>query len=234
MRHFSAYYLFFFPIFQQAIGIISLMFIVMSVMSLFFHSMLLIRPNKLFELLLFILDIITFTWFTLEFLLRFLSSPKRLAFITSMTNIVDLLCIITYPIQFSYGFQYYRERNEPIEVLAAVRLLRLFRFLRLSLGLQILKHALLASSKELFLLILLLIIPVAIFATLTYYIERKVCVIVICKAPFILEQNFSEVNLIYFEVDPINGRVKLARQFIKSSEEEDENNGSVMFFVTIN
>lgn len=150
------------------------MFIVMSVMSLFFHSMLLLEPNSLYELLLCIMDISTFTWFIIEFVLRFVSSPKRSAFIMSITNIVDLICIVTYPIQFSYGFQYYRERNEPIEVLAAFRLFRLFRFLRLSLGLQILKHALIASSKELFLLILLLIIPVAIFATLTYYIERKV------------------------------------------------------------
>ena len=52
---------------------------------------------------------------------------------------------------------------------------RFFRFLRFSNGLQIIKYTLIASSKELMLLALLLLLPVAFFATVVYFCEREVC-----------------------------------------------------------
>ena len=58
------------------------------------------------------------------------------------------------------------------DALLMIRLLRLFRFFRLLYGLQILLHTLKASSYELGLLLLILFIPVVLFSSIIYYVER--------------------------------------------------------------
>ena len=130
--------------------------------------------RRLFTDFLFILDIICCIWFMAEFLLRLISSPNRASFILQMMNVIDLITIIPYFLLFHKGRENYLEVSDYVEYISVVRLFRLFRFFRLSTGLQILKHTLIASSKELLLLLLLLGIPVAICAAIVYYCERQV------------------------------------------------------------
>ena len=175
----------------QGVGFISLMFIVLSVLSLFFHSMLLVITNQdsnheLFSYLLLALDYLTFAWMSIELIIRFISSPNLIQFLISFYTIVDLLTLITYALQFNYGMEYHRTKDgivdtnsvlteyKNIEMFSIVRLVRLIRFFRLSVGLQIFKHTIIASSRELLLLVLLLLLPVALFATIVYFFEREV------------------------------------------------------------
>ena len=166
----------------QVVTFVSLTFIILSILSVCFHSILYYykktnQDTADFDLPVLILDAICFIWFTLELFVRFVVySPRRMHFFLSLSNWIDLVSVCTYIphfIQQKIVGQY----SEPIEVLSSLRMLRLFRFFRLSSGLQVLKHTMIASSKEMLLLLLLLMIPVTLFATIVYFCERKVSVL---------------------------------------------------------
>ena len=195
----------------QVVSMVSVTFIILSVMSLCFYSMLLhehekkqttktTNTTKTIEkygnknisskqgsstveithvISLIVLDLLCFIWFTIEFTLRFIATPSRRSFITKFMNLIDLVTIVPYFIQFAYTranptASYISEPLEGLQIISILRLVKLFRFFRLSRGLQILVHTMIASSRELLLLLLLLSIPVVMFSTIVYYCERKV------------------------------------------------------------
>lgn len=90
-----------------------------------------------------------------------------------LSNWIDIITVVTYIPQF-IQIAVRGELTEEVEIIASIRVLRLFRFFRLSSGLEVLKHTMIASSKEIMLLLLLLMIPVTLFATIVYFCERKV------------------------------------------------------------
>ena len=84
------------------------------------------------------------------------------------TNWIDILSVMPFYLRI-----FDPDGGSPIaDALLMIRLLRLFRFFRLLYGLQILLHTLKASSYELGLLLLILLIPVILFSSIIYYIER--------------------------------------------------------------
>ena len=121
-----------------------------------------------------IIDIVCFTWFTLELLIRFfVYYPNRTRFFIMLSNWIDIITVATYIPQF-IQLAVRGRLTEEVEIIASIRVLRLFRFFRLSSGLEVLKHTMIASSKEIMLLLLLLMIPVTLFATIVYFCERQV------------------------------------------------------------
>lgn len=107
-------------------------------------------------------------WFTVELLLRILFCPRRRVFFRQLTNWIDILSVLPFYLQL-----FYPDGGPLAHALLMIRLLRLFRFFRLLYGLQILLHTLKASSYELGLLLLILLIPVILFSTIIYHIERQ-------------------------------------------------------------
>ena len=104
--------------------------------------------------------------FTFELLLRIIFCPRRRVFFRMVTNWIDILSVMPFYLRIL-------DRDSSIaDALLMIRLLRLFRFFRLLYGLQILLHTLKASSYELGLLLLILLIPVVLFSSIIYYIER--------------------------------------------------------------
>lgn len=106
-------------------------------------------------------------WFTFELLLRVIFCPRRRVFFRQVTNWIDILSVIPFYLRLIDP-----EGGPLADALLMIRLLRLFRFFRLLYGLQILLHTLKASSYELGLLMLILLIPVILFSSIIYYIER--------------------------------------------------------------
>ena len=109
-------------------------------------------------------------WFTFEYVVRLLFSPKKLAFIRSFLNIVDVLAILPYFIDLALK----NSENFNLAVLRILRLIRVFRIFKLSRhssGLQILGLTLRKSMRELGLLIFFLIIGIVIFSSMVYYAE---------------------------------------------------------------
>ncbi|XP_075241034.1 potassium voltage-gated channel protein Shaw-like isoform X2 [Convolutriloba macropyga] len=108
-------------------------------------------------------------WFSLEFVLRFISCPNKLSFLKKWLNIVDFLSILPY------FFDFLSTSNQATGLLRVVRVCRVFRVFKLtrhSVGLKILWHTLHASLKELFILGIFMFLGVVIFASLIYYAEK--------------------------------------------------------------
>ena len=116
-----------------------------------------------------VIDYVCGIWFTAEFILRCATCPDILEFSKQFLNWIDFIAIIPFYLTIAFD-----RENIVREVLVLVRMLRLFRFFKMSLGLQILKHTLVASSKEMFLLFLLIMIPVLIFAGILHLCESGV------------------------------------------------------------
>ena len=110
-------------------------------------------------------DILCMCWFTLEFAIRLMVCPDRFSFVQSVMNWIDFLSVIpSYLVLFFI-------KDLWLNNLVIIRLLRLFRFFKLSYGLQVLLHTLKASFYELTLLALILLIPIVIFSSLVHTVE---------------------------------------------------------------
>ena len=115
-------------------------------------------------------------FFLLEFIIKLLASPDKRKFFKSPLIIIELVCIVPYYI----GVMIVVFHPDPITVftfiriLFATRVLRIFRIFVLMkhfLALKILMFTIRASTKELFLLLVVLLIGVVIFACVEYYME---------------------------------------------------------------
>ena len=81
-----------------------------------------------------ILEAIYMTWFTLEFLVRFLSCPDHCKFIKSFMNIIDLLAILPY--YLAPLVNQLDSIKQVGQVLRILRIMRVFKMARHSRGLQ--------------------------------------------------------------------------------------------------
>lgn len=121
-----------------------------------------------------VLEYTCVTYFTLELLLRVIFCPDRAALCRHVLTWVDLLSVLptyTYIIMMAAN----AGAHESLYVISSLRMIRIFRILRLTRyfsGLKILAHTLRASAKELFLLIIVLGIGVLVFASFIYYFEQ--------------------------------------------------------------
>lgn len=107
-------------------------------------------------------------WFSLELLLRVVFCPNKRKFFKQPVNWIDVLSVLPFYLRLMVP-----EEKLLVDALLVFRLLRLFRFFRLLYGLQVLLHTLKASSYELGLLLLILFIPVILFSSVIYYVERS-------------------------------------------------------------
>lgn len=120
-------------------------------------------------------EIVCNIWFTVEILIRFIVSPRKLNFIKSPVNIIDFVATLSFFFDFTLQVAGTKERlthSDFYEFISIVRIFRLFKLTRHFGGLKILIHTFKASMKELYLLIFFLILFIVIFASLIYYAER--------------------------------------------------------------
>ncbi|XP_077994629.1 potassium voltage-gated channel subfamily A member 1-like [Glandiceps talaboti] len=125
-----------------------------------------------------IIETCCIVWFSLEFIVRFLSSPKKLLFFKNIMNVIDIVSIVPYFITLSTTLiaQNTQEDNKAMSlaILRVIRLVRVFRIFKLSRhskGLQILGRTLRASMRELGLLVFFLFVGVILFSSAVYFAE---------------------------------------------------------------
>lgn len=128
--------------------------------------------------ILLLIDHVCNGFFFIEFVVRFIASPKKLRFLSFPITIIEILCIVPYYI----GVLLIAVHPNSSEIEGWLSFLYFWRILRIFRSFVIMKHfhalkillyTLRASTKELLLLIVILIIGVVLFACLAYVAESS-------------------------------------------------------------
>ncbi|KAM3855829.1 voltage-gated potassium channel regulatory subunit KCNF1 [Vipera latastei] len=117
-------------------------------------------------------------WFTLEYVLRLISSPNKLHFALSFMNIIDIFAILPFYVSLiltHLGTKLMELTNvqQAVQALRIMRVARIFKLARHSSGLQTLTYALKRSFKELGLLLMYLAVGIFVFSALGYTVEQS-------------------------------------------------------------
>eukprot|EP00794_Sanderia_malayensis_P015109 gene15109-16665_t len=114
-------------------------------------------------------------WFTLEYLVRLASSPRKFHFLYQPLNIIDVVAIL--PFYVTLALNSVNTSVSSLSILRILRLVRVFRIFKLSRyskGLKILGYTFKASLQELGLLAFFLLIGIVLFSSAAYYCEESV------------------------------------------------------------
>ncbi|XP_065657374.1 potassium voltage-gated channel subfamily C member 1 isoform X1 [Hydra vulgaris] len=106
--------------------------------------------------------------FTFDIVLRFLCCPSIIEHLKDFLTWIDIFSLL--PLYFDFWME-----SSGIGFLKSLRLLRIFRLLRFFRNLRsmlVFAETLKASMEQLMLLVLVLFIPMVVFATLAYYAEK--------------------------------------------------------------
>ena len=117
---------------------------------------------------LFYINTAVIVWFTVEFVLRFISCPSKLKFFIEVGSIIDFLSILPYYLALVLA-----SSGGGLAMLRVIRVLRVFKLARHSRGLQILGNTLKASFNELMMLAFFLAVMILIFGSCAYFAEYE-------------------------------------------------------------
>uniref|UniRef100_A0A0N4Z1P8 BTB domain-containing protein n=1 Tax=Parastrongyloides trichosuri TaxID=131310 RepID=A0A0N4Z1P8_PARTI len=179
----------------QIFGITSIGMVIVSVSAMIVGSMPEFQKNGTLSsnnnfnseakpvFLLEIVEWICMIWFTIEYTLRIIVAPKKIKFIISPLNLIDIFTIVPFYLEFilSYGAMPNYAVSTIVDlkalalVLRAVRVMRVtrvFKLARYSSGLKSFGLTVRTSLPELSMLGLFLLTTVIFFSTLMYFAEK--------------------------------------------------------------
>ncbi|CAB3397969.1 unnamed protein product [Caenorhabditis bovis] len=137
------------------------------------------KPTDSPNLPLTILEYVCISWFTFEYLIRFIIYPRKKQFIKKTLNIIDLSTILPFYLELCLPLFGIESRLKEftgamlvVRVLRVLRMARVFKLARYSTSLQTFGHTLKSSITELSMLSMFLITGIVFFSTIMYYLEK--------------------------------------------------------------
>lgn len=116
-------------------------------------------------------------FFTLEYFLRLVVSPRKCKFIKGAMNLIDLLAIVPFYLSLLLegleDFEIIGKAGKIVRLIRVMRILRIFKLVRHFAGLQSLLYTLQQAYKELGLLLVLVAVAILTYSSLVYFAEKE-------------------------------------------------------------
>ena len=126
----------------------------------------------------FIVESICVAWFTVEFILRFISCPSTIGFAKNIMNIFDVVAILPYFVILimvsAAGTCHGAKKSGSLIFIRVLRVFRIFKLSKHSQGLRILGLTMKTSMHELGMFFFFLIVAMVVFAAAAYHAEQDV------------------------------------------------------------
>ena len=123
-----------------------------------------------------VVDVITISFFTLEYFIRLACAPRKLKFMRGPMNMIDLFAIIPFFLSLLLegleDFEIIGKTGKIIRLIKVMRILRVYKLVRHFAGLQSLFYTLQQAYKELGLLFILVAVAILTFSSLVYFAEK--------------------------------------------------------------